>query len=62
MIFAKADDFENLAQPLEAFARKFKSKVISRNLNLKGHMDLVILFNGLIIFLTAYVYICGYYK
>uniref|UniRef100_A0A1J3I4V9 protein disulfide-isomerase n=1 Tax=Noccaea caerulescens TaxID=107243 RepID=A0A1J3I4V9_NOCCA len=28
MIFSKADDFENLAQPLEDLARKFKSKLM----------------------------------
>ncbi|KAG5392176.1 hypothetical protein IGI04_022139 [Brassica rapa subsp. trilocularis] len=28
MIFAKADDFQNMAQPLEDFARKFKSKLM----------------------------------
>lgn len=29
MIFAKADDFQNMAQSLEDFARRFKSKVLS---------------------------------
>ncbi|CAG7867962.1 unnamed protein product [Brassica rapa] len=28
MIFAKADDFQNMAQPLENFARRFKSKLM----------------------------------
>lgn len=42
MIFAKADDFQNMAKPLEDFARRFKSKVLFFMLSLKGQIDLVL--------------------
>ena len=59
MIFAKADDFQNMAQPLEDFARKFKSKVFLM-LSLKDQIffsSLASLLTFIVIFLAAYVYI-----